>query len=67
MATAAMKPVKGVKPKPYRVLSPRVTEVHLEDELNRAWDDGYQLQFVVPSAGPHDRNVFLIMVPRTKK
>ncbi len=37
-----------------------------EDELNRAWDEGYQLQFVVPGAGPHDRNVFLIMVPRKK-
>ncbi len=66
MATAAMKPVKGMKTKPYRVLSPRVTELHLEEELNRAWDEGYQLQFVVPSAGPHDRNVFLIMVPRKK-
>ncbi len=64
MATVAM---KAPKSKPYRVLSPRVTEIHLEEELNRAWQDGYELKFVVPSAGPHDRNVFLIMVPRTKK
>ncbi len=64
MATVAM---KAPKPKPYRVLSPRVTEIHLEEELNRAWEEGYQLQFVVPSAGPHDRNVFLIMTPRSKK
>ncbi len=67
MATAAMKPVKGMKNKPYRVLSPRVTEIHLEEELNHAWEDGYELKFVVPGAGPHDRNCFLIMTPRKSK
>jgi hypothetical protein len=64
MAVTAM---KAPKLKPYRVLAPRVTEIHLEDELNRAWEEGYQLQYVVPSAGAHDRNVFLIMVPRKSK
>lgn len=67
MATAAMKPIKGMKNKPYRVLSPRVTEIHLEEELNAAWEEGYELKFVVPGAGPHDRNCFLIMVPRPRK
>jgi hypothetical protein len=66
MATAAMKPVKGIKARPYRVLSPRVTEIHLEEELNNAWEDGYELKFVVPGAGPHEKNCFLIMTPRKK-
>ncbi len=66
MATAAMKPIKGMKNRPYRVLSPRVTEIHLEEELNHAWEEGYELKFVVPGAGPHEKNCFLIMVPRKK-
>ena len=64
MATVAM---KAPKPRPYRVLSPRVTEIHLEEELNRAWEEGYELRFVVPGAGPHEKNCFLIMTPRPKR
>jgi hypothetical protein len=66
MATPAMKPVKAMKARPYRVLSPRVTEIHLEEELNHAWEEGYELKFVVPGAGPHEKNCFLIMTPRKK-
>lgn len=58
---------KSAAKKPYMVLSPRVTEIHLEDELNRAWQDGYELKFVVPGAGPHEKNCFLIMTPRKGK
>ncbi len=62
-------PATGAKAAPkksYIVLSPRVTEIHLEDELNRAWQEGYELKFVVPGAGPHEKNCFLIMTPRKK-
>lgn len=49
---------------PYRVISPRVTEIHLEQALNEAWEEGYELRFIVPDAGPRGINVLLIMTPR---
>ena len=55
----------GKKPQ-YRVLSPRVDEVHLEKALLEAWDDGYELAFIVPDSGPHGKNCFLILQLRRK-
>ena len=55
------------KKQPYRVLSPRVDEVHLEAALVQAWEDGYELKYVIPESGPHGRNCFLVMTPRKGK
>ena len=52
---------------PYRVLAPRVDDVHLEEALNQAWNEGYELKWVVPESGPHNRNIFFIMTPRKGK
>ncbi|HXE90074.1 MAG TPA: hypothetical protein VNK82_03825 [Terriglobales bacterium] len=56
----------GKKPQ-YRVISPRGDEVHLEQALAEAWDDGYELAFVVPNSGPRGINVFLILKLRGKQ
>ena len=55
----------GKKPQ-YRVISPRGDEVHLEQALAEAWEDGYELAFVVPNSGPRGINVFLILRLRKK-
>lgn len=51
----------------YKVLAPRVVEDQIEKALLDAWDDGYELAFVVPASGPRGQNVFFIMQLRGKK
>ncbi len=55
----------GKKPQ-YKVLSPRMTEASIEKALLDAWDDGYELAFVVPETGPRAINVFFILQLRKK-
>jgi hypothetical protein len=49
---------------PYKVLSPRVTDLAIEEALLKAWGEGYELKFVIPETGPRGNNVYFIMVPR---